>query len=357
MKMTWDELVSYAPPEPCRTEPLSGGELERIREMTMKKISTAPKKHARWPRRAAIAAAVAAALGCTALAAYTNGWFGFDRLFGSRAALVEPAVAHYDGGDISAPEYPDEERAAIDAGIMQVPDQAAVDGTAAAAETDGFRFTLESALASADTLYAIVRVDALTDDAAAALPALGEESEPIELGIFAINNAGSGHEKELKNGGMNWQLLETDGRSAHVLLTNAGGSFAPGDAILYQAQLGGRAVDLFEAPVPELLGDARTADLPAPWQSLTVTPIAVTLAGTSESAPDVALTLKGGAVFTLAGPGNDFAASAFGEAGSLTFSGTTDDGGTTRYTWTLAALIDPSELASVTIDGVTYPAA
>ena len=54
-------------------------------------------------------------------------------------------------GDISAPEYPDEARAAIDAGIRQVPYQAAVDGTAAAAETDGFRFTLESALASENT--------------------------------------------------------------------------------------------------------------------------------------------------------------------------------------------------------------
>ena len=354
MKMTWDELLSCAPPELCRAEPLSGGELERIREMTMKKITSAPKKHARWPRRAAIAAAVAAALGCTALAAYTNGWFGFDRLFGSRAALVEPAVAHYDAADVSAPEYTDEERAAIDAGTMQVPDQAAVDETAAAAEFGGFRFTLESALASADTLYAIVRVDALTDDAAAALPALGEETEPAELGIFAINSSGSGREKELKNGGMSWQLLETDGRSAHVLLTNAGGSFAPGDAVLYQAQISGRAVDLFEAPVPELLGDTRTAALPTPWQSLTVTPIAVTLTGTSETAPDVTLTLKDGTVFALAGPGNDFTASAFGEAGSLAFSGTTDDEGTTRYTWTLAELVVPGDVASVSVDGVTY---
>ena len=61
-------------------------------------------------------------------------------------------------------------------GTMQVPDQAQIAETGVSAQTDDFVFTLESMLVSKDTLYAIMRIEAKTDDAAAELAALPDAS-------------------------------------------------------------------------------------------------------------------------------------------------------------------------------------
>ena len=95
-----------------------------------------------------LAAAIAALLCGTAFAAYTNGWFGFDRLFGEKTALIEGHIASYDETtdvDITQPTYTEEEQAMIDEGTMQVPDTAELVGHGRIGhETENFVFTLES---------------------------------------------------------------------------------------------------------------------------------------------------------------------------------------------------------------------
>ena len=96
MKTTWDELMRYAPEKEYPLPALERGEQERILNKTMKKLETTKKRPARPVRTALLAAAIAALLCGTAFAAYTNGWFGFDRLFGEKIALIEGHIASYD---------------------------------------------------------------------------------------------------------------------------------------------------------------------------------------------------------------------------------------------------------------------
>ena len=175
MKTTWDELMRYAPEKEYPLPALERGEQERILNKTMKKLEKTKKRPARPVRTALLAAAIAALLCGTAFAAYTNGWFGFDRLFGEKIALIEGHIASYDETtdvDITQPTYTEEEQAMIDEGTMQVPDIADLSDTGVSAETDDFTFTLESMLVSRNSLYAILRIDAKNDDAAAELAAI-----------------------------------------------------------------------------------------------------------------------------------------------------------------------------------------
>lgn len=147
MKTTWDELMRYAPEKEYPLPALERGEQERILNKTMKKLEKTKKRPARPVRTALLAAAIAALLCGTAFAAYTNGWFGFDRLFGEKTALIEGHIASYDETmdvDITQPTYTEEEQAMIDEGTMQVPDIADLSDTGVSAETDDFTFTLES---------------------------------------------------------------------------------------------------------------------------------------------------------------------------------------------------------------------
>ena len=93
MKTTWDELMRYAPEKEYPLPALERGEQERILNKTMKKLEKTKKRPARPVRTALLAAAIAAQLCGTAFAAYTNGWFGFDRLFGEKTALIEGHIA------------------------------------------------------------------------------------------------------------------------------------------------------------------------------------------------------------------------------------------------------------------------
>ena len=153
MKTTWDELMRYAPEQEIPLRPMQDEEGARILNKTMGKIRETKQKPARPVRTVLIAAAVAALLCGSAFAAHSFGWF--DRLFGEKAALVEGHIASYDENtatDITQPAYTEEEQAMIAEGTMQVPDTADLADTGVSATTENFVFTLESMLASKDSV-------------------------------------------------------------------------------------------------------------------------------------------------------------------------------------------------------------
>ena len=269
----------------------------------------------------------------------------------------------------------------IDEGTMQVPDIADLSDTGVSAETDDFTFTLESMLVSRNSLYAILRIDAKNDDAAAELAAIPEaETYQKELNrmlwVGAHNNTnfggfGADHRLEWKNGGMSMEIMQVEGSTAYALLTNIGGEFEPGDRILFDMSHHDQNVDLFEIPVPAQLEQELVIELDESayeskyccWQTATITPISFRLDGRygrSWSRPEtndaVSITLKDGTSFELASVENDYADSAYGTYGSMSSSGTgmpeTDQ---VKHTWLFSQLIDLADLASITVDGVTYP--
>ena len=127
MKTSWDKLMRYAPEREYPLAPLQPDEAARIVEQTMQKAGIKTKKTARPIRAAALAAAIAALLCVSVLAAFRLGWF--DRLFGGSAALVESKVTAYDETaqyDVTLPSYTEEEQAMIVESTMQVPEQAEV---------------------------------------------------------------------------------------------------------------------------------------------------------------------------------------------------------------------------------------
>ena len=384
MKTTWDELMRYAPEKEYPLPALERGEQERILNNTMKKLEKTKKRPARPVRTALLAAAIAALLCGTAFAAYTNGWFGFDRLFGEKTALIEGHIASYDETtdvDITQPTYTEEEQAMIDEGTMQLPDIADLSDTGVSAETDDFTFTLESMLVSRNSLYAILRIGAKNDDAAAELAAIPEaDTYQKELNrmlwVGAHNNTnfggfGADHRLEWKNGGMSMEIMQVEGSTAYALLTNIGGEFKPGDRILFDMSHHDQNVDLFEIPVPAQLEQELVIELDESayeskyccWQTATITPISFRLDGRygrSWSRPEtndaVSITLKDGTSFDLASVENDYADSAYGTYGSMSSSGTgmpeTDQ---VKHTWLFSQLIDLADRASITVYGMTYP--
>lgn len=372
MKTSWDKLMRYAPEREYPLAPLQPDEAARIVEQTMQKAGIKTKKTARPIRAAALAAAIAALLCVSALAAFRLGWF--DRLFGGSAALVESKVTAYDETaqyDVTLPSYTEEEQAMIVEGTMQVPEQAEVAEKGVSARTDEFVFTLDSMLASKDTLYAVLRIEARTQEAEQEL-AVWRETSFLDrerngaLLVLAQNNTGEGHEREWKNGGMGMDILEVDDGTAYALLTNNGGEFAPGDLILFDMSYHGENFDLFEVPVPEQLEEELTISLDTSryagksycWDTATITPISFRLDGSGGVGHDettVTLMLKDGTSFSLTTPGNG-AYAPYGTYGALGFSGT-GSGGDSRIkdNWRFSRLLDLNELASITVDGVTYP--
>ena len=372
MKTTWDELMRYAPEQEYSLPPLEDSETERLLKRTMAKLNTTGKarKPQKFVRKFLLAAALAALLCVSVFAAYSLGWF--DQLFGSSAALVKESVASYDAEtqvDITYPIYTEAEQAMIAEGTMQVPDQAQITETGVSALTDDFVFTLESMLVSKDTLYAIMRIEAKTDDAAAELAALPDASlEEKEDGgmllVLASNNSGEGREREWKNGGMGMDILEVDDGTAYALLTNNGGEFAPGDLILFDMSYHGESFDLFEVPVPEQLEEELTISLDTSryagksycWDTATITPISFRLdgSGVGRNETTITLTLKDGTSFSLTNPGNE--STPYGTYGSLGHSGTGggEEDSEIKSSWLFSRLVDLNELSSITVDGVTY---
>ena len=372
MKTSWDDLMRYAPEREYPLAPLQPDEAARIVEQTMQKAGIKTKKTARPIRAAALAAAIAALLCVSALASFRLGWV--DRLFGGSAALVESKVTAYDETaqyDVTLPSYTEQEQAMIAEGTMQVPEQAEATETGVSARTDEFVFTLDSMLASKDTLYAVLRIEARTQEAEQELAAWKETSfldreRNGALLVLAQNNTGEGHEREWKNGGMGMDILEVDDGTAYALLTNNGGEFAPGDLILFDMSYHGESFDLFEVPVPEQLEEELTISLDTSryegksyrWDTATITPISFRLDGSGGVGHDettVTLMLKDGTSFSLTTPGNG-AYAPYGTYGALGFSGTgSGEDSRIKDNWRFSRLLDLNELASITVDGVTYP--
>lgn len=366
MKTTWDELMQYAPEEDYALEPLSALELERIREKTMKKINKPTTRRAAKPLCIALLAAAIAAMFCgTVFAAYRNGWFGLDRVFGGKAALLESGTAHYgDDTALSLPQHTEDETAMIEAGTMQVPEQADLIG-GATVQTDAFTFTLESMTASESGLYAIVRAEARDEAAEHCLAALeAGTAEEGKFFIWARNDSGEGHEREWKNGATGSKLLSREGDTAWLLVMNNGGEFARGNDILFQLVYDGQGFDLFSLPLTALMQTEKTVSLDASvwagtgraWQTLTLTPIELRLDGApggsaERTTPEVEVTLRDGTTFCLASVGNGFAHADFGEYGSLSFAGSATETGE-KVSWMFSRLLAPAEVASVTVDGV-----
>ena len=379
MKTTWDELMRYAPEQEIPLRPMQDEEGARILNKTMGKIRETKQKPARPVRTVLIAAAVAALLCGSAFAAHSFGWF--DRLFGEKAALVKEHVTSYDENtatDITQPAYTEEEQAMIAEGTMQVPDTAALSDTGVSATTENFVFTLQSMLVSKDSVLAVMRVDARTDKAAATLAALPEASDNEKemarmLQVHVRNNIDfrGDHSLEWKLGGMGMHIIQVEGRTAYMVLTNNGGEIEPGDQLLFQAWYQDKTVDLFEIPVPDQLEQELVIGLDESayedqydcWQTATITPISFRLEGRygrncSSLKPNdaVSITLKDGTSFDLASAENGYAYSDYGTYGSMSSSGIgMPEEDRTKTTWLFSQLIDLDELASITVCGVTYP--
>lgn len=379
MKTTWDELMRYAPEQEIPLPPMQDGEGARILSKTMGKIKETKRKPARPVRTVLIAAAIAALLCGSAFAAHSFGWF--DRLFGEKAALVKDHITSYDektSTELTQPAYTEEEQAMIAEGTMQVPDTAALSDTGVSAATENFVFTLESMLASKDSVLAILRVDARNDEAAAQLAALPEADgyqQELErmLRVGVRNNTGFGtdHRLEWKNGGVKMEIIQVDGSTAYAVVTNVGGEFEPGDRLLFQAWYQDKTVDLFELAVPDQLVQELVIKLDESayeeqyncWQTATITPISFRLEGrygrnwsVPETNSAVSITLKDGTSFELASKENGYAYSDYGTYGSMSHSGTgAYESDHCKENWLFSQLIDLDELASITVCGVTYP--
>lgn len=367
MKTTWDELMRYAPEQEIPLPSMQDGECARILNKTMGKIKETKQKPARPVRTVLIAAAIAALLCGSAFAAHSFGWF--DRLFGEKAALVKDHVTSYDETtttDITQPTYTEEEQAMIAEGTMQVPDIAALSDTGVSAATENFVFTLESMLASKDSVLAVMRIDARNDEAAAQLAALPEADiyqKELEGMLFVgvRNNTGFGtdHRLEWKNGATGIDIIQVDGSTAYAVVVNVGGEFEPGDRLFFDASYHGQNADLFEIPVPEQLERELVIELDDPyWKTATITPISFRLDGTSspQSSDSVTITLKDGTSFDLASVENGYACSDYGTYGSMSHAGTgAYDSDQCKENWLFSQLIDLDELASITVCGVTYP--
>ena len=366
--------MRYAPEQEIPLPPMQDGEGARILSKTMGKIKETKRKPARPVRTVLIAAAIAALLCGSAFAAHSFGWF--DRLFGEKAALVKDHVTSYDETtttDITQPAYTEEEQAMIAEGTMQVPDIAGLSDTGVSATTENFVFTLQSMLASKDSVLAVMRIDARNDEAAAQLAALPEADgyqKELErmLRIGVRNNTGFGtdHRLEWKNGGVKMEIIQVDGSTAYAVVTNVGGEFEPGDRLLFRASYHDQSADLFELPVPEQMEQELVIELDDPyWKTATITPISFRLDGTSspQSSDSVTITLKDGTSFDLASVENGYAYSDYGTYGSMSHSASwMYDSDQCKETWLFSQLINldervkvAHELASITVCGVTYP--
>ena len=379
MKTTWDELMRYAPEQEIPLPPMQDGEGARILSKTMGKIKETKRKPARPVRTVLIAAAIAALLCGSAFAAHSFGWF--DRLFGEKAALVKDHVTSYDektSTELTQPAYTEDEQAMIAEGTMQVPDTADLADTGVSATTENFVFTLQSMLVSKDSVLAVMRVDARTDKAAATLAALPEASDNEKemarmLQVHVRNNIDfrGDHSLEWKLGGMGMHIIQVEGRTAYMVLTNNGGEIEPGDRLLFQAWYQDKTVDLFELAVPDQLEQELVIELDESayeeqyncWQTATITPISFRLEGRygrncSSLKPNdaVSVTLKDGTSFDLASVENGYAYSDYGTYGSMSHSGTgAYESDHCKENWLFSQLIDLDELASITVCGVTYP--
>ena len=213
------------------------------------------------------------------------------------------------------------------------------------------------------------------DKTLAALPEASDNQKELarmlQVGVRNNIEMGGDHSWEWKIGGGTMNVIQVEGSTAHVVVANNGGEIEPGDSLLFDAWYQDKSADLFEIPVPDQLEQELVIDLDESayenkyccWQTATITPISFRLDGrygSSWSSPKtnnaVSITLKDGTSFDLANTENGYADSAYGTYGSMSSSGTgMPEADRVKHTWLFSQLIDLADLASITVDGVTYP--
>ena len=345
---------------------LSPEQQERIVKLTMKKInqSIKPNKTVRVSRIAIIAAAAAVLL-CGTAFAYTTNLLGFADIFGVKHTVVSEDVVSFGAAsdiEITQPVYSEEEQKMIEEGKRIVPVLGDLTDESVGAATNEYCFTLEEMLATPDTILAVVRVEAQTEAAKASL----RKDTIFPTFLYAINNTEDGRNKELINGGLDFEVITCGDGMMQLLVMNSGGEFLEGDKILFHHQTESSNVDLFEVPVLHLmeekitlyLNPADDTDQDDSWDTLTVTPISVVANGSYHMAsnrefPVIVMTLKDGTSFELANNRNQFSVTPLGTYGSMIFSGAADDGAI-KDSWILSQVVDLREIACITVDGTEY---
>ena len=353
MKNELEFLIREETPTGFPIPGLSPARQERIRRMTMKKIT---RSHANSKRRTvtvvAVAALLVAMLSVTAGAAYAFGWFTADPVVGDHA-LTDPT-------DVETPAtstpYTEEELARKEAGLLQTYDDAEIADTGAVATTDNYRYTLEEMVATEHALQAIVRVDALN-----------EEADLDSLHIV-MSNRGNGSEffDEAKSGGIDCRALEIADSTGYFLLTNNGGRNEEGDQIKFTAHH--ESMSLFIVPLEEVMKDQVVVPMDASadedtsrrFETMTVTPLGVKLEGNffptdGTPATEISVTLKDGTTFAWEGHDK---VSDYGTPGFLTKStgcGPEVEDPYCFECWMFSQATDLGEIDHITVDGVDYP--
>ena len=372
MKLRFEDVAAYGEVTDLPAEALSPEAEARITAMTMKQIAPKRRKPLRY---IAAAAAVIAALGVTTFAAAERGWFGFDRFFGGSTEAVAEHVRNYGetGEDVTGRQAeaavapyvrtPEQEKAVAE-GFMHMPDSAKVDPATATAETDSYTYTLESILASSDTLLAVVKVEAKTDEAAAFMRLTEADAFENNTGFFMFTvgkvvEYEPTHNFEYQNGGMNWEILRTEGNSATFLLSNTGGQFEVGDTIRFHSNEPNQSFYVFDTPLTDVIEDHVDFDL-GEMGALKLSPVSMQLRmnDKDQAEPDVTVRLRDGAEFAAANFNNGFAYADKGTYGTLTRSGAFGNEASdpwAEYTWAFSRIVDLDEIEAVTVGGEEYP--
>ena len=372
MKLRFEDVAACGELTDIPAETLPPEAEARITSMTMNKIRPRRRRPLRY---IAAAAAVIAALGVTTFAAAERGWFGFDRFFGGSTEAVAEHVRNYGqsedaayGADAEAEvaayvRTPEQEQA-IAEGWMHMPDSAKVDPATATAETDNYIYTLESMLASPDTLLAVMRVEAKSEEAAAFLDVTEEEAYENNTDFFMLMaqkvvEYEPTHQFEYENGGMVWELLSRDGSTATYLLTNTGGRFEVGDTVRFQASEPGKCFYVCETTLTDVVEDHLDVDLGSTG-TLRLSPVSMQLRRTyrEREEQDVTLRLKDGTEFTAASINNGYTYAPCGSYGTMARSaafGTDPDDPWEEVTWAFGRILDPDEIEAVIVGGEEYP--
>ena len=372
MKLRFEDVAACGEITDLPAETLSPEAEARITAMTMKQIAPKRRKPLRY---IAAAAAVIAALGITTFAAAERGWFGFDRFFGGSTEAVAEHVRNYGEteeavtgrqAEAAVAPYvrtPEQERG-IAEGYLFMPDSARVDPATATAETDNYTYTLESMLASPDTLLAVVRVEAKSDEAAEYLDVTEEEAYENNTGFFMLTvdkvvTYEPTHNFEYQNGGMKWEVLSRDGSTVTYLLSNTGGRFEVGDTIRFHSNEPNKSFYVFETPLTDVLGDRIDIDL-GNTGALKLSPVSMQLRmnDKDQAEPDVTVRLRDGAEFTATNYDNGYTYAPYGTYGTMSrsYAGSMDpDDPWGEITWAFSRIVDLEEIEAVTVGGEEYP--
>ena len=365
MKIRIDMLLEQVKLPKVSCDPISPQRQERIKELTMKKI----KDQNRRPRTGKLlrvgcaAAAAVVILSATGFAAYELGWLGFDEIFGEEKTLVEDYVMVVDpqveaaDSDVVARErtYTDEERSFLEQGTMRMDKAAELGESGIVATTENYCFTLEEMLACEDVFMAVIKVEALNEEAKPRMQQTYEKGADEFFHILTINISGeSGEEREIINGGMGCDIIEINDGVGYYLVYNNGGQFAVGDFIRFEEMFEGI---LFEVSISKLMDTKVSKEVSAKeFDAISISPLSLELGGyTAAMIETLEVTLKDGTVIAQQIDENGFVFKPFGEYGFLTVSSGVDpESGYGVRTMLFSRLIDLEQVKTVTVNGIPY---